>query len=90
MGDLMVAYRRKLDSQDITEMVSCLKDVVEAVTAHSAPYKKEVVFIRAFTDSVKVSMDGKELWIGKRFCYFNAANEGDVVQVDSRYLHEVN
>lgn len=84
-------FRLPITSSDIHNATNEVKNLVDCVVAASKPYKTECFFIKAFTDTCQVRIDGAVYSVHKNYCYFsiNTANVSEKVFVDKRYISKL-
>lgn len=84
-------FRLPITSSDIHNATNEVKNLVDCVVAASEPYKTESFFIKAFTDTCHVRINGEVYSIHKNYCYFSihTTQESEKVFVDKRYISKI-
>lgn len=77
-----------MSTDDILYMSRTLDSVIKKCSQQSEPFKTKAIYKRHFMESVRVEINGVEMKIHDRHCYFTPAHQskGDEVFVDERYL----
>lgn len=78
----------KLSPVEIFNAVQAVNTFIDEVVSLSEPFKVKAIFVRCFTTSAVVIVNGEQFYVRQQYCYFVIGQQvnGDEVMVDSRYI----